>query len=68
MDGTVPDKPPGELSEHTPMGPPDTGIAYRVKKGVYRFKTHEEADDWWEKVRATSFLLTPEGRGGDRRK
>lgn len=54
----------GEVDENerAPLGPPNTGIAYRVKKGVYRFKSHEEADLWWEKVRATAFVLSPQGR------
>ena len=26
----------------------------RVLRGVYRFKTHEEADEWWDNVIARS--------------
>jgi len=29
-----------------------------IPKGVYRFKTHEEANDWWDKMMARA--KTPE--------
>jgi uncharacterized protein (DUF433 family) len=28
----------------------------RLPRGVFRFKTHEEADDWWDQMLARSWL------------
>jgi uncharacterized protein (DUF433 family) len=28
----------------------------RVPRGVFRFKTHEEADEWWDQMLARSWL------------
>ena len=71
MDGRLPEdgfngvEATGEEGRRTLVDPPGTGLAFRLKKGVYRFKSHEEADEWWEKVKTTAFPLQPQG--GDRR-